>query len=158
MQERLGAIGEICRQVYKQDLLGVAAFGSYGRGVARPDSDIDLLLIVDRQPAERTAAMRTFAAVEAAFGRWWQEQGQDHPAPSLSPVFRNRDQLEDGFALLLDMVEDAIVLDDPLHLIEDRLRRLKARLQELGAKRIPYKGAWYWDLKPDFQPGDVVEL
>ncbi len=158
MQERLGAICEICRQVYQEDLLGLAVFGSYGRGVARPDSDIDLLLIVDHQPAGRTAAMRSFGPVEAAFAKWWQEKAQDQAAPSLSPVFRSRAELEDGFALLLDMVDDAVVLDDPLHLIEDRLRRLKERLEELGAKRIPYKGAWYWDLKPNFQPGDVVEL
>ena len=158
MQARLRAIGEICRQVYKGDLLGLAVFGSYGRGVARPDSDIDLLLIVDRQSEGRTAAMEAFVPVERAFERWWQEQAEDGTAPALSPVFRTQEELEDGFALLLDMVDDAIVPYDPFHLIEDRLGRLKARLQELGAKRIPYKGAWYWDLKPDFRPGDVVEL
>lgn len=158
MRERLEAICEICRQVYQEDLLAMAVFGSYGRGVAGPDSDIDLLLIVEHMAAGRTAAMSSFAPVEDAFARWFREENKGQPVPALSPVFRSRAELEDGFALLLDMVDDAIVLHDPCHLIEDRLSRLKKRLQELGAKRIRYKGAWYWDLKPDFQPGDVVEL
>ena len=31
-------------------------------------------------------------------------------------------------------------------------------LTALGARRIREGTTWYWDLKPDFQPGDVVEI
>ncbi len=33
-----------------------------------------------------------------------------------------------------------------------------ARLAHLGARRIWRGEHWFWDLKPDYQPGDVFEL
>ena len=39
------------------------------------------------------------------------------------------------------------------------LERLQRRLQELGARRhVDEDGYEYCDLKPDWKPGDVVEL
>ena len=38
------ALRRACEEVYGERLVAVAAFGSAGRGTARPDSDIDLLL------------------------------------------------------------------------------------------------------------------
>jgi hypothetical protein len=31
-------------------------------------------------------------------------------------------------------------------------------LHELGARRVRLGSAWYWDLKPDFKPGEVFDL
>jgi hypothetical protein len=42
--------------------------------------------------------------------------------------------------------------------LQSALGRLKARLESLGARRIWRGNAWFWDLKPDFKPGDVIEL
>ena len=40
-----------------------------------------------------------------------------------------------------------------------KLEQLRARLKELGSRRIELDdGSWYWDLKPDLQPGEVVTL
>ena len=39
------------------------------------------------------------------------------------------------------------------------LDRLRQRLAELGSRRcVDPDGYEYWDLKPDWKPGDVVEL
>jgi hypothetical protein len=38
------------------------------------------------------------------------------------------------------------------------LERVRSRLQQLGAQRIHRGNAWYWDLKPDFKPGEIFEL
>jgi len=32
------------------------------------------------------------------------------------------------------------------------------RLKELGAKRVERKGSWFWILKPDLKPGEIVVL
>ena len=56
------------------------------------------------------------------------------------------------------MVEDAKMLFDRRHFFEGVLERLRKRLKELGAKRIWQGNAWYWDLKPDYKPGDIIEL
>jgi hypothetical protein len=32
-------------------------------------------------------------------------------------------------------------------------------MRALGSRRVYLAdGSWYWDLKPDFRPGEVVEL
>jgi hypothetical protein len=36
--------------------------------------------------------------------------------------------------------------------------RLRERLTKLGARRIWRGNAWFWDLKPDYRPGDVFKL
>ncbi len=38
------------------------------------------------------------------------------------------------------------------------LERLRKRLQALGTKCKHSGKIWYWDLKPNFQPGEVIEL
>jgi hypothetical protein len=38
------------------------------------------------------------------------------------------------------------------------MTRLRERLATLGARRVWRGNAWFWDLKPDYQPGDVFEL
>ncbi len=36
--------------------------------------------------------------------------------------------------------------------------RLRARMAALGSRRRSYLGHPYWDLKPDWKPGDVIDL
>ena len=40
-----------------------------------------------------------------------------------------------------------------------KLAALRRRLAELGSRRIELAdGSWYWDLKPDLRPGEMIEL
>jgi hypothetical protein len=79
-------------------------------------------------------------------------------AVALSPVFKTPAELTQGSLLLLDMTEDAVILYDPQAFLKQTLARFAARLRSLGARRIWRGNAWFWDLKPSFQPGDVIEL
>ena len=56
------------------------------------------------------------------------------------------------------MTEDARILHDPDRCLASVLDSLRTRLRELGSKRIWRGDAWYWDLKPDYRWGDVIEL
>ena len=56
------------------------------------------------------------------------------------------------------MTEEAIILYDKNAFFAGLLERLRRRLQELGARKKRIGKAWYWDLKPDFRPGEVIEL
>jgi hypothetical protein len=38
------------------------------------------------------------------------------------------------------------------------LDRVRASLRRLGPRRIWQGKSWYRDLKPDFKPGDVIEI
>jgi predicted nucleotidyltransferase len=148
---QLEMVRDACLEVYGDNLVALAVFGSVGRGSPSPASDVDLLVVLGRRPGGRFACLESFEAVE----RRLEEAGL---RLDLSPVFRTVEDLAAGFPLLLDMVEDARILFDREGVLAAALERLRARLKALGARRIPYKGSWYWDLKPDYKPGEVFRL
>ncbi len=76
----------------------------------------------------------------------------------LSPVFKTSEEIVDGSPLLLDMIEDGRVMFDRDDFFQGAMSSLKERLQRLGARRIWRGNAWYWDLKPDYQQGEVFEI
>ncbi|HHW44614.1 MAG TPA: hypothetical protein GXX25_12560 [Desulfotomaculum sp.] len=63
-----------------------------------------------------------------------------------------------GSLLFLDLVDDVRICYDQKNILARYLAGLKEKLQQLGAKRI-YRGcAWYWVLKEDYRPGEVIEV
>jgi hypothetical protein len=147
-----------CRRHYGERLVSVVVFGSVGRGVAGPESDIDLLVVANPLPDGRVARVRDFADVErdldqdlaAAWRAGWNAR--------LSPVFKTPVEVEAGSPLFLDMVDDARLLTDRDGFMRQTLDRLRRRLQARGARRVWRGNAWYWDLKPDYRPGEVFEV
>jgi predicted nucleotidyltransferase len=156
-EDLLETLADACRSVYGERLAALAVFGSVGRGTARSDSDIDLLIVATGLSERRVARVEEFAAVESMLEPRLARARRAGVETRLSPVFRTPEELEVGGPLLLDMVDDARLLVDTGFLAR-RLARLKRRLEELGARRIWLGSAWYWDLKPDYRPGEVFEL
>lgn len=150
----LPALRMACEQVYGDRLITLAVFGSVGRGTARPDSDIDLLLIADPLPRGRMRRVEEFEQVEKLL----RERGGTEAAHRLSPHFKTPEEVRHGSPLFLDMTEDAHLLFDREGFFASELARLEQRLAELGARRIWRGNAWFWDLKPDYRPGEIFEL
>ena len=128
------------------------------RGVPRPDSDIDLLIVAADLPRGRLARVAEFDAVEERVASDLAAAAAAGIHTRLSPVFKTPEELEFGSPLLLDMTEHVLVLHDRDGLLERRLERLRTRLRELGSKRVNRGGGYYWVLKPNYQPGDIIEL
>jgi hypothetical protein len=61
----LAAPKSACVEHYGDRLVSAAVFGSVARGTMRPDSDIDLLLVVSGLPRGRMPRVGTFDAVES---------------------------------------------------------------------------------------------
>lgn len=118
-----------------------------GRGTARPDSDVDILLIVEGLSHWRMKRMEEFSPIEIALG-----------VANLSPVLKTLEEARNGSPLFLDMVEDAVILYDRENFLKNTLDGLRANLTLLGAKRIWRGDNWFWDLKPDYQRGEVFEV
>jgi predicted nucleotidyltransferase len=148
----LEALQAAALDAYGPRLVSLVVFGSVGRGTARPDSDLDLLVVADDLPRGRVARVAEFAGVEGVVGRAF------GGTVDLSPVFKTRDEVLAGSPLFLDMVDDARILYDRDGFFAAALERLRGRLAALGAKRVWRGNAWYWDLKPDYRPGEVFEL
>ncbi len=154
----LADLVEACRSHYGERLISVAVYGSVGRGTPRFDSDVDLLIVADGLPAGRFPRVDDFRAVEDALAPRLAAAREAGLHPELSPIFKTRAELVRGTPLLLDMTEDARILYDPDACLAGVLDRLTKRLHELGSRRIWRGNAWYWDLKPDYTWGDVIEL
>jgi hypothetical protein len=76
----------------------------------------------------------------------------------ISPILKTPTEIANGSPLLLDMVDDAVILYDRGNVLKKTLDTLRANLEQLGAKRIWRGDNWFWDLKPDYQWGEVFEV
>jgi predicted nucleotidyltransferase len=156
--EVLHALVAACQRHYGKRLVSLAVFGSVGRGTPRPDSDIDLLIVADDLPRGRVARVDDFARVESDMGDALQRVRSAGVTTALSPVLKTPAEVAQGSPLFLDMLEDARLLVDRDAFLEQAFAVFRERLARLGARRIWRGNAWFWDLKPDYRPGDVFEL
>jgi len=154
----IGEIVDLSLAHYGDRLVSLVLFGSIGRGSHGPESDIDLLVIADPLPRGRLLRVSEFtAAVEDGLTSLERARNQGVHT-RVSPIFKTRSEAAAGSPLFLDMTEDARMLLDRDGFFEKRLDLLRARLKELGSRRIWKGGSWYWILKPDLQPGEVFDL
>lgn len=157
--ELFAAIREAATATYGPRLVALAIFGSWARGTATSSSDLDLLVVADPLPPSRMKRVREFGPVSDATrperSRVWSDEG---PEIELAPVFKTPRELAAGSPLYLDMTLWRVILVDRGGLLETFLDGLRGRMQALGSRRVPFKGGAFWDYKPDFRPGEVVEL
>jgi predicted nucleotidyltransferase len=147
------------KNFYGQRLISVVVFGSVGRGAQTYNSDIDILIIAEGLPNGRTKRIREFESIEEKIEPFIKSLRQKEGINTyISAVIKSPEEVEKGSPLFLDMVEDARILLDKDHFFGKFLEKLEKRLKELGARRIWKGNAWYWDLKPDYKPGDIIEL
>lgn len=133
-------------------LVSVVLFGSVARGDAHDQSDIDLLIVAEGFPRRLSERRRPLLA------EWAGVRG-DLPAVEWNLVTKTPEEASVRSPLYLDLVEDAVLLFDRDGFLEAVLDSLRARMRASGSRRtyLP-DGSWYWDLRPGFRFGDVVEL
>lgn len=137
-----------------EGLVSLVLFGSVARGQARPTSDIDVLVVARDFPWNLADRRRPLLAA-------WDRARAAHglPAVEWNLVTKSPEEARVRSPLYLDIVEDGILLLDRDGFFAAVLDGLRARMRALGSRRVHLPdGSWYWDLKPDFRFGEVVEL
>jgi predicted nucleotidyltransferase len=150
----LRAATEAWRSMLGDRLVSLVLFGSVARGEPGKRSDIDLLVIAEGLP--RSLAARRRPLLEA-----WQRvrAAEDLPAMEWNLVVKTPEEARHRSPLYLDLVEDAVLLADREDFFEGVLDGMRERMRVLGSRRVHLPdGSWYWDLKPDFRFGEVVDL
>lgn len=141
-------------------VVSVLVFGSVARGTARPDSDVDLCVVIRDLPLSRYRRHQLLTQVLTALrsSRTYCEAIQRGYTPDFSILLYTPDEVKETKPIFLDMVEEAIfVLDDGT--MKTKLESLRRRLRELGSRKVTLPdGTYYWLLKPDLRFGEVVEL
>ena len=75
------------------------------------------------------------------------------------PIMKTREEASYHSPLYLDMVVEGVILYDREGFFGSILDEIGRKLKKLGARRKYLKsGGWYWDLKPDYKPGEVIEI
>ena len=135
-------------------LRSLVLFGSLARGQGTACSDVDLLVIAEGFPRSLVERRRPLLAA-------WSEARARHALPAVewNLVTKTPEEARYHSPLYLDIVEDGILLVDRGRFFETVLVAMRARMRELGSRRVFLDdGSWYWDLKPDFRFGEVVEI
>jgi len=146
------------KSLYGDNLVSFVVFGSVARETYRFNSDVDLLIVAKNLPKGRMKRVGQFEAVEDRLEPFLNSLKKEGIDTYISPVFKTPEEAEYGSPLFLDMVEDSRFLYDKDGFFAGRLERLRGRLKELGAKRVWRGNVWHWVLKPDYKPGEVIEL
>lgn len=146
------------RKLYGERLVALAVFGSCARDTMRPDSDIDFLIVADGLPDGRMKRVREFEPVEDNLLSTLRNLAGSGIHTSLSPVFKTPAEVCQGSPLFLDMTESVRMLFERDNFLSNYLADFKERLKAQGARKVPFKGGYYWELKPDYREGDVINL
>jgi predicted nucleotidyltransferase len=148
-------VGEY-RAALGDDLLAIALL--VARGEAGPESDLDLY-VVTRNPIPVLLDPRLERVRRVRESREYQEFVRLGYRPEPMPILHTAAELAVHPWILLDISDHGVILYDPEGVLLREVEAVRSRLTELGAKRIERPdGSWYWDLKPDWRPGDVIEL
>jgi len=133
------------------DLVSVVLFGSWVRGEGRAESDLDLLVVIRGLAGGRFERYRPVHELA--------RKVSEELADRLSLIVSTPDGAEHVKPYYLGMLSGHVMLRDVGGFFAAILDRLERRLRELGARRhVDEDGYEYWDLKPDWKPGDVVTL
>ncbi len=149
---------EVALEVLGDRLTSVVLYGSVARGEARPQSDIDLFIVLRDAPrgmSRRRALLEPVRQRRTADLEVLWERGV---YTDFVEVIRTEEEAQRFHPIYLDMTLEAKPLFDRGGFFSRILERVRQRLEALGARRRAMGRTWYWDLKPSFKPGEVIEV
>lgn len=144
-----------------EGLVSAVLFGSVARGEADEGSDVDLLVVLEGFEGSFGDRFRIFQEIEGELlesepRRRLRKQGL---GTLISPIPITPEEVERHPPILLDILTDGVILYDRGGFMRQHLAELKRRLKALKARKVRLPdGRWYWDLKPDYRLGEVVEI
>lgn len=154
-------VSAVLQRALGEELTAVALFGSAARGTDRPGSDLDILVVLQNPSqayAKRTRRLVPLLDEVRDSSEYRELEACGRP---LEPSFLvlSLAEARSHPPIFLDMVDEAMVLYDPAGELQRELKAVRERLHTLGSrkKHLP-DGSWYWVLKPDLKPGEVIEL
>jgi predicted nucleotidyltransferase len=147
----LERFAEVLEAHFHDALVSLVAFGSQVQGRARPESDLDVLIIIRDLPRRRLDRRRLITPLA--------HDVSDAFAATVSAVLLTPEEAASIKPFYLGLLDGHRILVDRGDLVRGTLGRLERRLAELGARRLTDElGNGYWDLKPDYVFGEDVVL
>ncbi|MCX8188967.1 MAG: nucleotidyltransferase domain-containing protein [Nitrososphaeria archaeon] len=139
-------------EVLGSRLESIVLFGSLSKGTAKPESDIDLLVVAKELPesySERTSIIHeivSFKLMDDIIIYLWKNYGI---YADLDILLIDERETNITHPFYLDMVKDAIIIYDKNNIMSNKIEEVRKKLEKIGAKRFEEPdGSWYWILSP----------
>lgn len=146
-------------EILQNDLISVVLFGSAARGQAGEGSDIDLLIVAEKFGEEGRFEIFNTIEKDLKASEEYNDLKENKLGTTISPVPLTPSEVKKNPSILLDIAMDGIMLYDVDDFIVNKMKSMRRKLKKMGSKRIFLDDKrYYWDLKPDYKLGEVVEI
>lgn len=141
---------------YSRTLLGCAIFGSYARGENRKNSDLDLLIILNKAQGFSLRLKEFVEKIEMKCEHLAQDiYEKEDILCGLSPYFLTREEALKVQPIYFDLVEHHLIVFDPAGLIDRIINSTKNILKEAGAQKVRNSNTWEWQTNEMGYPGGI---
>jgi len=162
-KEYIKLIEEYCSGIknhFQGRLISICLFGSVARGEAKPDSDIDILIVVKSIPKDIGMRIKETNHIHEDLKKSeaYLTLRRSNMSGLISDIFFTPEEIERHPPILLDIIDDGILLYDKNCFLSNELKIMNERLNAYNAHKIKTEKGHFWILKPDIIYGEVVEI
>ena len=153
-------IVKLLKITLEENLVSVLLFGSVARGEAGEGSDIDIVVVAKNfEPFGSRFEFFNEIERDLRTSKEYRNLKEKKLGTLISPIPLTPEEIKRTPPILLDLVTDGVILYDTDNFMKKQIEYLRNKLEEMSAKKIFLEdGRWYWDLKPNYKLGEVVEI
>jgi len=150
----------VIKRYFGDRLYSICLFGSVAREAGSPISDIDVLVVAEGLAPDIGSRISETNHLHMTLKKTdgYVRLKRLGRSGLISDIFLTPSEVQKHPPILLDMVDDGLIMFDRDHFLENVLSAIRRRLQDLSAFKVKTKKGWYWVLKPDVKPSEVVEI
>jgi len=151
---------ELVKEHFGDRLVSLCFFGSVVRGEASPDSDIDALVVADGLPRDFGSRIRHTNKIHESLKKrsTHKRLRSEGRSAQISDIYLTQEEARSHPPILLDVADHGLVVYDRAGFLAEVLREIREKLKMLGARKVFAKKGYYWVLKPDAMPNEVIEI
>jgi hypothetical protein len=151
LREQAGIFSKILGDYFLERLVSVVLFGSVARGEETDRSDIDLVVVIKKLPAGRTARQKILEPVYEKF----LSLGFTTP---VNCHLKTPEEAQKMTVMYLDFPDGAELLHDSNDFFKKIIAQVSQHIQKTGAHRKRWGKFYYWDLRPGGSAEETFDI
>ena len=153
LRELAAEYAALLRSAFGDRLVSVVLYGSVARGDARPDSDINVLVVTGPIAPGPFKRKDLLDAADEALAPLIAAAEMDGIPTRLARIVKTPEEAREITPLYFDLTQDAVLLYDRDGFFARVLDGVRTSLDRLGATRTGDRGPRYWELPADRHSG-----